>query len=362
MKHRQATNKWFSKQALLGMTLIVGGSVVLFGLAQNNQDVALATTNTPETTADKPNTATPLTADIQTEERILEQKQKEREARVATLEKEAAALIAAQQEARNQALKKAADEAESHMIPTNPSVQTRPEVIAEQKRQEQAKQEQAKQEQAKQEQAKLREQQKAQSQKTEQQKPNQQKDADEQKAQQNKPTNQKGTHTVQAGDTLIGLSKAYGVPVSIIAAANDMGRHDALQRGRTLKIPSQSEIRAIERRVAQEAAQKAAEQAERERNAALDAKLRAARQEAQKQGANGKFGVQVALASSEENADALVAALKSAGYRVSTSQTNRGIRVVVGPERSREAAQALRSKMANDRRIKAQGAWVTELP
>ena len=83
---------------------------------------------------------------------------------------------------------------------------------------------------------------------------------------------------------------------------------------------------------------------------------------ARSQGTNDNYGVQVALASNQARADAMAAKLKAAGYTVSTSQTSRGVRVVVGPERSKEAATALKDKINNDAAVGTKGAWVLQLP
>ena len=76
----------FSRQALLGMGMIIGGSVMLYAVV--NQ---VTTSNTPPTepaivepAAAQTNAPKPLTTDVETEKRLLAQKQKERAARVAT--------------------------------------------------------------------------------------------------------------------------------------------------------------------------------------------------------------------------------------------------------------------------------------
>lgn len=50
--------------------------------------------------------------------------------------------------------------------------------------------------------------------------------------------------------------------------------------------------------------------------------------------------------------------LKAAGYKVKTSQTSRGVRVVVGPENGKVAALALKDKVNSDPKLKASNAWV----
>ena len=54
------------------------------------------------------------------------------------------------------------------------------------------------------------------------------------------PTTESGTlHTVQAGDTLLGLAKQYGVSMAAIQVANEMGASTVVKAGQTLTIPSE---------------------------------------------------------------------------------------------------------------------------
>ncbi len=70
--------------------------------------------------------------------------------------------------------------------------------------------------------------------------------------------------------------------------------------------------------------------------------------------------VQVAIASNQANADSVVAKLRAKGYKVKTSQTSKGVRVMVGPEKGRAAADALRSQVAKDESLNAKSAWVID--
>jgi uncharacterized protein YkwD len=49
------------------------------------------------------------------------------------------------------------------------------------------------------------------------------------------------THTVQPGDTLLGLTSRYGVPMAAIQLQNGMGESTILHAGETLTIPPQSD-------------------------------------------------------------------------------------------------------------------------
>ena len=78
----------FSRQALLGIGMIIGGSVMLYAMVQqigdsNKPQPASAMIDKPSPAQESPQ---PLTTDIETEKRILAQKQKERAARVAEQE------------------------------------------------------------------------------------------------------------------------------------------------------------------------------------------------------------------------------------------------------------------------------------
>ena len=87
-------------------------------------------------------------------------------------------------------------------------------------------------------------------------------------------------------------------------------------------------------------------------------KLSAARKEVKETDAKGSFGVQVALATNQAAADELAKKFKSAGYQVKTSKTSRGVRVVVGPERGKLAALALKDKVNSDPDVNTTSAWV----
>lgn len=153
------------------------------------------------------------------------------------------------------------------------------------------------------------------------------------------------------GDGLIKLSRQYGVPVSALAQANNMGRDDPLPLGKTIKIPSKTQVTRLERDAKERKAQKiATERAEK--------RLKEARQRGSDGNGNARYGVQVSLANNQTKADELAKKYRDAGYTVSTSQTSRGVRVLVGSEKNQDAAAALRDKIKNDSRVDGSGAWV----
>lgn len=397
----------FSKQTLLGIAMMIGGSVVLYAMVQQigteggsetpNPVVALESSASSQT-----KTSDPLTTDIETEQRILAQKQKEREARVAEQERRAKAFLAEQERAEAQALAKARAEnqqyannaaepvsddnspeaaaqsaAQSTTIAT-PTVQSRtaapvtPTVTQRQTQTAQSSSEaatttanQAQQKQAAQkreaeqkaiaaqnaEDARVLKAQQAAEQKAQQLKAQQaaQKKAEEQKAAAApaRPTD----YVVKRGDGLIRLSRQYNVPVEALAQANNMKPNQDLRVGQEITIPSQRQVARLQRE---------ADEARQRQEAARTAqqRLAEARKQAARGEAKGSFGVQVALADNQAKADEVAKRMRAAGYRVSTSATSRGVRVIVGPETGKPAALALKDKINADPKTGVNNAWV----
>jgi len=398
----------FSRQALLGIGMIVGGSVMLYAMVQqvggdNNpeQTTAIVDTASPDTVA-----AAPLTTDIDTEKRLLAQKQKERAARVAEQERRAEQFLAEQETAESQALAKARaeneryrdniaesenDEPEQEPVQettlVTPTVQPQTIVatsevastdnqvaIAAQQQQERQAQEAAKRAEA-QEAARLAQaQQQAQTdakakQKEQEQAAARQKQIEDRAAAEkakSEPPTSPTDYKVKRGDGLIKLARQYNVPVAALAQANDIAPSTDLRLGQTLTIPSRKQIERLEREAA--AAERSREEkrkkeealAKKSTEAKRDAqqKLSAARQTVKETDAKGSFGVQVALAGNQAKADEVAKKFKSAGYQVKTSATSRGVRVVVGPERGKIAALALKDKVNSDPKVDTTSAWV----
>lgn len=344
-----------SKQLLLGGTLILGGGVALFAMTQKN-DTPQAISTSEKPAVAKPQdevarpTVQPLTTDLETERRLLEQKRQEHEARTLEQERQAQALIAEQEKAKANAINKALAEqnatTESQNAPTQTSepapltVKTRPEII---QAQEEAKKAEAEKKKAEQTQANNKSDNKAEPAKSE--KKPEQKEAV--KAETKAP---KGQHTVKSGDTLIKLSHQYGIPVSVIATANNMGRNDALTVGKNIKIPSKSEAQKIAK--ANEAKAQKAEAKKTDEKAKADTK--------KSNKVPTHYSVQVGLVS-KDKADALAKQYRQAGYKVQTSQTSRGVRILVGKTKTEAEANALKNKIIKDSRVKTDGAWVKQV-
>lgn len=73
-----------------------------------------------------------------------------------------------------------------------------------------------------------------------------------------------------------------------------------------------------------------------------------------------KWMVQVALAANQANADAIVSKLRAKGYKITTSPTSKGIRIMVGPVKDKEAADTARKKVQADSSLGMHNAWVIE--
>lgn len=401
----------FSKQALLGTTVLLGGSVLLYATmhqvlnapakpAVNSQQViAKPTTDKQSAISNEP-----LTADIATEKNLLAQKQKEREQRVAAQEQQAQQYMTEQQRIEAEALARSRAEnqlyanknaantnsvvASSVTAITQPVVKPRPVDRDAAPPQTQAAVPNSVQNSA---QSQSAAQTRSATQTKEQAatpKPTVTAPAVAQPQPAAKATaNNSGAYQVKAGEGLIGLSRRYNVPVDVLASVNNLNTTSNLRVGQTITIPTAAQVNRItqqtqareqqrqneiarkkqeeqlkEQKRQQEIAQKkleAQQQAQKKQafQAAQD-NLRQARQTVKETDAKGTFGVQVALATDEKKANEITQKLQAAGYKVKTTQTSKGVRIVVGPEKGKVAALALKDKLNNDSRVDVNSGWV----
>lgn len=386
----------FSRQALLGIGMIIGGSVMLYAMVQqigdsNKTKPASAMIEKQSPAQESPQ---PLTTDIETEKRILAQKQKERAARVAEQERRAQQFLSEQEAAEAQALAKARAESQQYLASTAPakdkeaedskdaeqdtatatksstdSDNTATATESDNSAREQQKVAQAQQE--AQRQAVLKEQAAAKK-LAESKKAEVKKQAEAEKKQKaaeiakNEAPKSPTDYQVKKGDGLIKLARQHNMPVEVLAQANNLSPSTSLQLGQNITIPSRQQVDRLAREAA--AAEKAREE-KRQKEEALakksaDAKreaqqkLNEARKEVKETDAKGSFGVQVALANDQAKADELAKKFQSAGYQVKTSPTSRGVRVIVGPERGKVAALALKDKINSDPKVNTTSAWV----
>ena len=438
----------FSKQALLGTTVLLGGSVLLYATmhqvlnapakpAANSQQVIAK----PMTDKQSVISNEPLTADIATEKNLLAQKQKEREQRVAAQEQQAQQYMTEQQRIEAEALARSRAEnqlyanknaantssvvASSVTAITQPVVKPRPVDTVAAPPQSQAAVPNNVQNTAQTQNA-------AKTQNTVQivatPKPTVTAPvvAQPQPVAKAIPSNP-GAYQVKAGEGLIGLSRRYNVPVDVLASVNNLSTTSNLRVGQTITIPTAAQVNRITQqaqareqqrqneitrkkqeaerkkqqalleqqqevsRKKQEAAQKeqqkqqeiarkkqeaqlkeqkrqqeiaqkkleAQQQAQKKQafQAAQD-NLRQARQTVKQTDVKGTFGVQVALATDQKKASEITQKLQAAGYKVKTTQTSKGVRIVVGPEKGKVAALALKDKLNNDSRVDVNSGWV----
>lgn len=442
----------FSKQALLGTTVLLGGSVLLYATmhqvlnapakpAANSQQVITKPTTDKQSAISNE----PLTADIATEKNLLAQKQKEREQRVAAQEQQAQQYMTEQQRIEAKALARSRAEnqlyanknaantssvvASSVTAITQPVVKPRPVDTVAAPPPTQATVPNSVQNTAQTQSA-------AKTQNTAQivatPKPTVTAPVVAQPQPVAKATSSNpGTYQVKAGDGLIGLSRRYNVPVEVLASVNNLNTTSNLRVGQTITIPTAAQVNRITQqtqareqqrqneiarkkqeaeqkkqqallqqqqevaRKKQEAAQKeqqkqqeiarkkqeaqlreqlkeqkrqqeiaqkkleAQQQAQKKQafQAAQD-NLRQARQTVKQTDVKGTFGVQVALATDQKKASEITQKLQAAGYKVKTTQTSKGVRIVVGPEKGKVAALALKDKLNNDSRVDVNSGWV----
>ena len=401
----------FSKQALLGTTVLLGGSVLLYATmhqvlnapakpaANSQQVIAKPTTDKQSAISNEP-----LTADIATEKNLLAQKQKEREQRVAAQEQQAQQYMTEQQRIEAEALARSRAEnqlyanknatntnsvvASSVTAITQPVVKPRPVDTVAAPPQTQAAvpnsvQNSAQSQSAAQTRSATQTKEQAATPKPAVTAPAVAQPQPVAKATPNNP----GTYQVKAGEGLIGLSRRYNVPVDVLASVNNLNTTSNLRVGQTITIPTAAQVNRItqqtqareqqrqnemarkkqeeqlkEQKRQQEIAQKkleAQQQAQKKQafQAAQD-NLRQARQTVKQTDAKGTFGVQVALATDQKKANEITQKLQAAGYKVKTTQTSKGVRIVVGPEKGKVAALALKDKLNNDSRVDVNSGWV----
>lgn len=438
----------FSKQALLGTTVLLGGSVLLYATmhqvlnapakpaANSQQVIAKPTTDKQSAISNEP-----LTADVATEKNLLAQKQKEREQRVAAQEQQAQQYMTEQQRIEAEALARSRAEnqlyanknaantnsvvASSVTAITQPVVKPRPVDTVAAPPQTQAAVPNSVQNTAQSQSA-------AKTQNTAQIVAKPKPTVTAPVVAQLQPVsktipNNPGAYQVKAGEGLIGLSRRYNVPVDVLASVNNLNTTSSLRVGQTITIPTAAQVNRITQQTQareqqrqneiarkkqeaeqkkqqallqqqQEVARKKQEAAQKEQQkqqeiarkkqeaqlkeqkrqqeiaqkkleaqqqvqkkqafqAAQD-NLRQARQTVKQTDVKGTFGVQVALATDQKKASEITQKLQAAGYKVKTTQTSKGVRIVVGPEKGKVAALALKDKLNNDSRVDVNSGWV----
>ena len=299
-----------SKQRWMGGVVLLGGGVLLAALLlkgkeeihQNNirtsdlVEQVQQQKKNPQPEADAVVQLQPLTVDVATEQRLLAEQRRAREKAVAEQEARAAEFLAMQQQAEAEAARKAAEEYAA-LNAHRTSQQSSDNIPPELVEDEKTKQKRLAEE------KKL--------------------TADQQAAEQKKADEKRKAEEAKK--------------------AEEKRKLEADKKAQEAK-------KAEEKRKAEEA-KKAAEKKQDEQKKA----------ETKKEGKpNGQWMVQVALAANPANADAIAAKLRAEGYSVTKSPTSKGVRIMVGPAKSREAADDLRKKVNSDPALNTKSAWVID--
>ena len=337
-----------NKQRWMGGVVLLGGGVLLGALLLKGQDEIKqdrqqkpAQVAEVETKDAVNHSLGSLTVDVETEKRLLEQQRRDREKSVAEQEARAAEFLAMQQQAEADAARKAAEEyaaLNAHRMGQQSSDNIPPELVED----EQAKQKRLAEEKAAQDK-------KLALQKLEQQKANSSTEAAkkeaERKAAESKAAEEKRKLEQQ--------QKAEAERKTAEAKRKAEEERKAAEKKEAERKAAEEKRKAEDKRKAEEAKKKAAE----------DAKKKAEAEQARKllEGESDKqWMVQVALAANEANADAVAAKLRAKGYKVTKSPTSKGIRIMVGPSKDRETADASRKKIAADDSLNMKSAWVID--
>ena len=335
-----------STQRWMGGVVLLGGGVLLAALLLKGKDeIDQNEFKTPERASQveqqKPATTgemvqlQPLTVDVETEKRLLEEQRRAREKAVAEQEARAAEFLVMQQQAEAEAARKAAEEyaaLNAHRTGAQQSSDNIPPELIEDEKVKQKR---------------LAEEKLSAEKKLQQQKVQQQTDADKKIAEDKR----KAEAEKKLAEKKVAEKKAA---------------EDKVQQAAEVKAQQQAEEK---RKGAekQEAARKEAEKKEAEKKQAqtkheADLKKKAEAEKARDLLENGdkQWMVQVALAANEANADAVASKLRAKGYKVTKSPTSKGIRIMVGPAKNREVADSARKKITSDASLGMKSAWVID--
>jgi len=337
-------------QRWMGGVVLLGGGVLLAALLLKGKDeIDHQRLNPPEQGAQVESNEmagrSSLAVDVETEKRLLEQQRRDREKAVAEQEARAAEFLAMQQQAEADAARKAAEEyaaLNAHRIGQQSSDNIPPELVED----EQAKQKRLAEDKA------------AAQKKLEQQKQEQQ--LAQQKAVTNDAVKKEAERKAAEEKRKTEERKAAEKKEAERKAAEEKRKAEQHKAEEQRKADEKKEA---ERKAAEEKRKAEEKQKAEEKRKAEEAKKKAEAEKARKllEGDNDKqWMVQVALAANEANADAVAAKLRAKGYKVTKSPTSKGIRIMVGPSKDRESADALRKKIAADASLNMKSAWVNE--
>ena len=335
-----------SKQRWMGGVVLLGGGVLLTALLlKGKEEIYQNELKTPElaaqVTQQKPAPEgemvqlQALTVDVETEKRLLEEQRRGREKAVAEQEARAAEFLVMQQQAEADAARKAAEEyaaLNAHRAGAQQSSDNIPPELVED---EKVKQKRLADE-------KLLAQKKLDQQKAQQQRTDADKKAVEDKRK-------------AEADKKLADMKAAEKKASEKKAADEKAKHEAEVKRKAAE-KHEAEQKALEAKKKEQA------QHEAEAKKKVEAAKKAEAEKARDLLENGdkQWMVQVALAANEANADAVASKLRAKGYKVTKSPTSKGVRIMVGPSKNRDAADAARKKINNDASLGMKSAWVIE--
>lgn len=335
-----------SKQRWMGGVVLLGGGVLLAALLlKGKEEIYQNELKTPElaaqVTQQKPAPEgemvqlQALTVDVETEKRLLEEQRRGREKAVAEQEARAAEFLVMQQQAEADAARKAAEEyaaLNAHRSGVQQSSDNIPPELVED---EKVKQKRLADE-------KLLAQKKLDQQKAQQQRTDADKKVVEDK------------RKVEADKKLADM-KAAEKKAAEKKAADDKAKHEA-----EVKRKAAEKYEAEQKALADKKKEQAQHEAEAKKKAEAAKKAEAEKARDLLENGDKQWMVQVALAANEANADAVASKLRAKGYKVTKSRTSKGVRIMVGPSKNRDAADAARKKINNDESLGMKSAWVIE--
>ncbi|WP_213032993.1 SPOR domain-containing protein [Acinetobacter sp. ANC 4470] len=332
-----------STQRWMGGVVLLGGGVLLAALLLKGKDEIYQNEfKTPERASQveqqKPATAgemiqlQPLTVDVETEKRLLEEQRRAREKSVAEQEARAAEFLVMQQQAEAEAARKAAEEyaaLNAHRTGAQQSSDNIPPELIEDEKVKQKR---------------LAEEKLSAEKKLQQQKVQQQTDADKKIA--------ADKRNVEAEKKLAEKK----------AAEKKAAEDKAQQLAEEKRKAAEKQEAARKEAARKEAEQKEAEKKQAQTKHEADLKKKAEAEKARDLLENGdkQWMVQVALAANEANADAVASKLRAKGYKVTKSPTSKGIRIMVGPAKNRDVADSARKKITSDTSLGMKSAWVID--
>ncbi|ONN55732.1 cell division protein [Acinetobacter genomosp. 33YU] len=328
-----------NKQRWMGGVVLLGGGVLLAALLlKGNEEIkhvgAEPQTSTSPKLHAKPKPSAqegqmvqlqPLAVDVETEKRLLEEQRRSREKAVAEQEARAAEFLAMQQQAEADAARKAAAEYAAinarRAAAQESSDNIPPEVAGSDG-------------------------------KTKGQQTDTKKSVDTAKAEADK----KAAEAKRQAEVDKKAAEAKKQAEADKKAAEAKHKAEAEKKAAEAKHQAEADKKAEAKKHA-EAEKKTAEAKHK-----ADAEKKAEAEKARELLENGdkKWMVQVALAANQANADAVVSKLRAKGYKVTTSPTSKGIRIMVGPAKDRDTADAARKKITSDSSLNMKSAWVID--